>query len=285
MSRTLFWRSCVAFLLALGAAPAAAQPAPFRSERISITVRGSGPEVVLIPGLAAGSSIWNGTVAAMPGYRYHLIQVAGFAGTPARGNAKGRVAAGVADEIARYVAANRLSRVSLVGHSMGGSIAMMLAARHPEAAARVMIVDMVPAPIGPLGVSGSAAMPLARLIGGGFQGFERGRREIQALVGRFGSTDWLKTRSDVDVVGRSLEELLATDLSADLRRIRVPVTVVYACAEPAKLTCPSVGAVFSRAYAKRPGTRLVRVEGSGHAIMADKPAGFRAALAAFLAGK
>ncbi|HEX2762656.1 MAG TPA: alpha/beta hydrolase [Allosphingosinicella sp.] len=250
-----------------------------------MTVRGSGPDVVLIPGLAASAGIWNATVAAMPGYRYHLVQVAGFAGTAARGNARGRVAGGVADEVARYLAENRLSHAALVGHSMGGSIAMMLAARHPEAAGRVMIVDMVPAPAGPFRVSGPAAMPLARLVGGGFKGWERGRRELQSLVGRFGSTDWLKTQSDVDVVGRSLEELLATDLTADLRRIRVPVTVLYACAEPVKLTCPSIGAVFSRAYAARPGTRLVRVEGSGHTIMADRPAAFRAALKAFLAGR
>ena len=101
MSRTVFLHSCVAFFLALGAAPAAAGPAPFRSDRISVTVRGSGPDVVLIPGLAAAAGIWNGTVAALPGYRYHIVQVAGFAGAPARGNAKGPVAAGVAAEIAR----------------------------------------------------------------------------------------------------------------------------------------------------------------------------------------
>lgn len=283
MSRTVFLHSCVAFLLAFAAAPAVHAAAPFRSDRISVTVRGSGPDVVLIPGLAASGGIWNGTVAAMPGYRYHIVQVAGFAGTAARGNARGRVAAGVADEIARYISENHLAGAALVGHSMGGSIAMMLAARHPNTARKVMIVDMVPAPVGPFGVSGPAAAPLARLIGGSFQGVERGRRELQALVGRFGSTDWLKTRSDVDVVGRSLEELLATDLTADLRRIRVPVTVVYACAEPVRLTCPSIAGIFTRAYARRPGTRLIRVEGSGHTIMTDKPAAFRAALGAFLA--
>jgi pimeloyl-ACP methyl ester carboxylesterase len=285
MSRTVFLHSCFAFLLASGTVPAAAAPAPFQSDRISVTVRGNGPDVVLIPGLAASAGIWNGTVAAIPGYRYHIVQVAGFAGTPARGNARGRVAAGVADEIARYLVQAGLSRAAIVGHSMGGSIAMMLAARHPEAAGKVMVVDMVPAPAGPFGLPGPVAGPLARLIGGGFQGVERGRRELQALVGRFGSTDWLKTRSDVDVVGRSVEELLATDLTADLRRIRAPVTVVYACAEPVKLTCPTVGGVYARAYSRRPGTRLVRVEGSGHTIMADKPAAFRAALGAFLRGK
>ncbi|HEX8380370.1 MAG TPA: alpha/beta hydrolase, partial [Allosphingosinicella sp.] len=131
-----------ALVSALSAAPAGA--APTTPARISVEVRGSGPDVILIPGLSASRGVWNGTVAAMPGYRYHLIQVAGFAGTPAAGNSAGQVAAPVADEIAGYIAANNLLRPAIVGHSMGGSIAMMIAARHPARAGRVMVVDMLP---------------------------------------------------------------------------------------------------------------------------------------------
>src|SRR5688500_266183 len=132
---------------ALLAVPAAA--APFKPSRISVAVRGSGPDVILIPGLSSSRGVWNGTVAAVPGYRYHLVQVAGFAGTPAAGNAAGRVAAPVADEIALYIAANGLGRPAIVGHSMGGSIAMMIGARHPRVAGRVMVVDMLPSPARP----------------------------------------------------------------------------------------------------------------------------------------
>ncbi len=166
---------------ALLAAPAAA--APFKPIRISVAVRGSGPDVVLIPGLSASRGIWNGTVAAVPGYRYHLVQVAGFAGTPAAGNAAGKVAAPVADEIARYIAASRLDRPAIVGHSMGGSIAMMIGARHPELAGRVMVVDMLPSPARPFGVPPVAVKPLARLIGGEMEGADRLRRDLKSLVG------------------------------------------------------------------------------------------------------
>jgi pimeloyl-ACP methyl ester carboxylesterase len=57
-----------------------------------VAVRGSGPDVILIPGLSASRGIWSSTVAAVPGYRYHLVQVAGFAGTAPAAIA-GRVAA------------------------------------------------------------------------------------------------------------------------------------------------------------------------------------------------
>lgn len=281
MSRLLFL--AVAAFSALLAAPAAA--AAFKPSRISVVVRGIGPDVILIPGLSASRGIWNGTVAAVPGYRYHLVQVAGFAGTPAGGNASGRVAGPVADEIARYIAANRLGRPAVVGHSMGGSIAMMLGARHPEAAGRVMVVDMLPSPARPFGVPAAAVRPLAKLIGGEMAGADRLRRDLKSLVGRFGNSDWLESRSDAGVVGRSLEELLSTDLRPELPRIRAPLTVVYACPARSSYACGPVSRVYSSAYSKRPGTRLVRIERSGHTIMWDQPAAFQSALRAFLAGR
>jgi pimeloyl-ACP methyl ester carboxylesterase len=280
MSRRLLLS--VAALSALVAAPASA--APFKPSRISVAVRGSGLDVILIPGLSASRGIWNGTVAAVPGYRYHLVQVAGFAGTPAAGNASGWVARPVADEIARYIAANRLGRPAIVGHSMGGSIAMMIAARHPQAAGRVMVVDMLPSPARPFGVPAAAVKPLAKLIGGEMEGADRLRRDLKSLVGRFGNSDWLESRSDAGVVGRSLEELLSTDLRPELPRIRAPLTVVYACPR-LSYACGPVSRAYTSAYARRPGTRLVRIDRSGHTIMWDQPAAFQAALRAFLASR
>jgi len=281
MSRRLFIP--VAALSALLAPPAAA--APFKPTRISVAVRGSGPDVVLIPGLSASRGVWNGTVAAVPGYRYHLVQVAGFAGSPAAGNAAGRVAAPVADEIARYIAVNRLGRPAIVGHSMGGSIAMMIGARHPEVAGRVMVVDMLPSPARPFGIPRAAAKPLAKLIGGEMAGAGRLRSDLKSLVGRFGNSDWLESRNDAGVVGRSISELLSTDLTPELPWIRAPLTVVYACSARLSYACGSVSRAYTSAYEGRPGTKLIRIDRSGHTIMWDQPAAFQAALRGFLAAR
>jgi pimeloyl-ACP methyl ester carboxylesterase len=283
MSRRAFLRTCLA-LGALCALPgqAAAAAAPFGSSRISVAVRGSGPDVVLIPGMTASPGIWKGTVAAIPGYRYHLIHVAGFAGAPARGNSRGPVAAPVADEIARYIRETGLKGAALVGHSMGGSLAMMVAARHKGAAGRVMVVDMVPAPAQLFGVSAKTLSPLARLLGSEVAATDRLRRDLQSAIGRFGTANWLETNSDGGVVGRSMQDLLAADLTPELPRITVPMTVVYACPEPLMLTRARLDGLYARAYARRPGTRLIPVERSGHTIMHDQPKLFHAALKAFL---
>ena len=281
MSRGLI--SSVGLFCALTAAPAAAAP-QFKPTRISVVVTGSGPDVVLIPGLAASRGIWNSTAAAVPGYRYHLVQVAGFAGAPAAGNAKGPVASAVADEIALYAASRGLKRPAIVGHSMGGSIAMMIAARHPGAAGKVMVVDMLPSPGGPFGLPSPVMKPLAGLIGDEVQRAGTLGRRLAPLVARFGSADWISSRSDPDVVGRSVAELLATDLRPELRRIRAPLTVVYACPAGFGSACGAISRVYSSAYARRPGTRLVRIERSGHTIMWDQPAAFQAELRRFLGG-
>ncbi|MEA3039246.1 MAG: hypothetical protein QOE79_1759, partial [Sphingomonadales bacterium] len=93
----------LAFLLIFLVAGSAQAGSTFAPARFSVEVTGSGPDVILIPGLTASKDIWRGTVAAVPGYRYHLIQVAGFAGAPAGGNARGEVVAPLAEEIARYI--------------------------------------------------------------------------------------------------------------------------------------------------------------------------------------
>ena len=99
MNRRDFILSGLALGLA-GLPGAAAAQAPFAPTRFSVRVVGQGPDVILIPGLTAGPEVWASTVAAMPGHRFHLIHVAGFAGAPAGGNARGAVVSPLADALA-----------------------------------------------------------------------------------------------------------------------------------------------------------------------------------------
>jgi pimeloyl-ACP methyl ester carboxylesterase len=262
------------------AAPVAVpRPAAFKPTRFSVEVRGSGPDVILIPGLASSRDVWNGTAAGVPGYRYHLIQVAGFAGTPAGGNARGKVVAGVAHEIARYVASNGLKRPALVGHSMGGTVALMLAARRPELVGKVMVVDMTPQPAGFVGSSAAGVRGLADALQA-LTATPNGRRLVESAVEMFGGPQPGDRRSDTDVVARATHELAVTDLTAELSRIKAPLTVMYAV--PNAEQRAALKERYEAAYRAKRDARLVRIEGSGHMIMFDQPAKFRAELKSFL---
>lgn len=262
----------------VGAAPAATAPRPFAPTRFSVQIVGSGPDVILIPGLAGSREVWRGSANAVPGYRYHYVQVAGFAGAPPRGNARGPVVAPLAAEIARYIAANRLDRPALVGHSMGGSVAMMVAARNPRLVGKVMVVDMLPQPAGLLGGSAAEMRGLADTLRD-LSSTPEGRGLVESAIRLFGGPQ-AANRSDPDVVARATHELAVTDLTSELPRIAAPLTVVYAVIDPSRRV--STDRAYASAYAPRRGTRLVRIDDSGHMIMHEQPTKFRAALRAFL---
>jgi pimeloyl-ACP methyl ester carboxylesterase len=256
--------------------PAAPAARPFAPARFSVVVQGTGPDVILIPGLTGSRDVWKGTVAAVPGYRYHLVQVAGFAGTLPRGNARGNVVAPLAEEIARYIAARGLKRPAIVGHSMGGTVAMMVAARHPERIGKVMVVDMLPQPAGIIGGDAVGMRGLADTLRD-VSSSPGGRRLVESAIRLFGNPE---AGADPDVTARATHELALTDLTPELPRIAAPLTVVYASLDASRRAADDTR--YRSAYAKRRGTRLIRIDNSGHMIMYDQPARFRAVLRGFL---
>lgn len=279
-------RQLLAGVLGLGVAalcPVPSWAAPiFSSRRISVKTQGTGPDVLLIPGLGSGSSIWQASVAAVPGYRYHLIHVKGFAGTAAEANAGGPVIGPVTAEIARYISAMGLEKPAIVGHSMGGMLAMLLAIRFPRQSGKVMVVDMTPAGAGMVGGTAEGMGGFATRLGNYFTGTKGGREMFRQLMGMF-SPD--AADNDPDVMATALQELAKLDVTADLPKIKAPLTVLYAT--PANTE--QRAAVMQRYQAAYAGAtparlRLRPIGPSGHMVMFDQPTGFANELRAFLRG-
>ena len=63
--------------LSLGSVLAApSQPVPVADERISVKVEGTGPDVILIPGLASSREVWRATADRLKAtHRVHLVQL------------------------------------------------------------------------------------------------------------------------------------------------------------------------------------------------------------------
>jgi pimeloyl-ACP methyl ester carboxylesterase len=242
-----------------------------------VVVQGSGPDVILIPGLTSPREIWKGTVAAVPGYRYHLVQVNGFAGTRAGANASGPVVEPVAKEIARYIARQRLKKPALIGHSMGGTLSMMIAARQPQLVGKVMVVDLLPQPAGLFGGNASGLASLADRIAAS----PNGKRLIGALVGTLGSE--AARQSDPDVVAQASHDLARTNLTPELPKIAAPMTVLFASPAAASPEHARIVKDYRAAYAGARTAKLRAVPESGHMIMFHQPARFRGEVKEFLA--
>lgn len=295
----------IRFLLALFLLPAAALAAPahhktasrpaFASERLSVETVGSGPDVVLIPGLSSSPDVWRGSVAAVPGYRYHLVHVAGFAGKPAGANASGPVVEPVAEEIARYIKEAGLKKPAIVGHSLGGAWAMMVAARHPELASKVMVVDMMPflgAMFGGPTATTESVRPIAEQMRAGIASStgEPRRKQIEQTIAGMVRTEAMRPRivehslaSDPAASGQAMYDLITSDLRPDVAKIKMPFTVLYVLPAGAPLTEAQIDQYYAMSYAGAPQAVLKRIPNSYHFIMLDAPEAFRTELKAFLA--
>lgn len=262
--------------------------------RFTVEVRGQGPDVILIPGLASSRDVWTATAKQLEGrYRVHLVQVAGFAGAPVAGNAEGPVVAPLAEEIVAYIEGQHLDHPAIIGHSMGGFTALMIAAHHPDAVGRVMVVDALPffsVLFGPT-VTVEAVRPQAAafhdaVIAQAPEAFAAGQDRVMAGLiktpeARVAPIAW-SLATDRGVMARATYDVMTTDLRGDLARITAPVTVLYA-------RDPGMVAVFSRVdplytdnYATLKGVRLRPVDGAFHFVMLDQPQAFAAEVETFL---
>lgn len=262
-------------------APETPQPsASFQSERISVVARGSGPDVILIPGMTSHRDVWATTADALDDtHRVHLVQVSGFAGAPVGANGEGAVSAPVAEEIARYIAENDLDRPAVIGHSMGGTIGLMLAARHPDAVGKLMVVDMFPfmgAMFG--GQTADAVRPTADQIRSQMLAAPPGSAGpmIEQMIANMTSTESARPvliqharDSNRDTVANAFHELIVTDLRPELANIRAPVTVLYVIPPNAPITREQYVGYMEMSYATLPNKRIALIEDSYHFIMID----------------
>ena len=257
------------------------------SDRITVATRGDGPDIILVPGLASGSDVWAGVADSLDDrYRLHLVQVKGFAGLAPEANADGPVSAPVAEEIARYIRENSLESPAAIGHSMGGSIAMMLAARHPEIVGRVMIVDMPPflgALFGPPGAGPedlrSAADEFRARILADSAGTPTGM--LEQMFPGMTRVDSMRPKlldavrgTDRRTAANAFHELIMADLRPELARITVPMTVLYVMPTEASMPPAEFDRAMRASFANAPQARVVKVEESNHFIQFDQPRRF-----------
>ncbi len=271
----------------------AATPYPDAAhERFSVAVSGSGPDVILIPGLSSSATVWDNTVSRLKGhYRLHVLNLAGFAGEPAGANASGEVLTPTVEALNAYIKTNHLQQPTIVGHSLGGLLALMLARAHPDDAGRLVIADALPYVGVIFNPQATVAMmqPQAAALRDGMiaapdDAFKAQQTQSAAFLVS-GANDqasvlgWSMT-SDRRVTAESFYEDLTTDLRPDVAAIATPTTLIYPVApgQDAAMTTQ----VYSSAYAGMPHFTMTRIDNSRHFEMLDQPDAFETALEAAL---
>lgn len=98
--------------------------------------------IVFIPGFASSGEVWNETKASFEkDFTCYTLTMAGFAGAKPQPNPSFE---NWKTEIARYIKDNKIGKPILIGHSMGGGLALAIAADYPELIGKIVIVDALP---------------------------------------------------------------------------------------------------------------------------------------------
>ena len=289
MQRFLFAASAALTLVGCSKAPPPpadqASAGPFTSDRISVVTRGTGPDIILVPGLNSHRDVWKGVADSLEGrYRLHMVQVSGFAGVAPGANADGPVSAPVAEEIGRYITETGLTRPAVIGHSMGGTVVMMLAARHPDLIGRVMVVDMPPflgVMFGP-GATAESVRPVADSMRAAMLAAPPGTPTMfEVMVQTMTKVDSMKAvlvsnsrASNLATTANAFHELIVTDLRPELARITAPMTVLYVVPPNSPLPPAQYEAAMRESYATAPSAVLIKIEDSYHFIQFDQPGRF-----------
>jgi len=284
----------LALLSASPAQPAPLPPVTVNQGGISVLVQGSGTDIILIPGFASSYEVWADLASRLRhSHRLHLVQVAGFAGSPAVSNPDGRVVAPTVEAIAEYIRSQRIEAPVIIGHSLGGEVALMVGARHPDQVGRLMIVDAMPfytllfdpSATSETATPHAAAMRDAMLAATP----EQAHAMQQAAIARLAKTEAVRPalvaagmNSDRKTMADAMYELMVTDLRPELERIKVPVEVVYAYDLLYGVEASHIDAMFHNAYASTPNISFRRIDGSFHFIMLDQPEQFASAVIKFL---
>lgn len=287
-------------LIALCLVLVAASSAVFATDPTTFTVRvtGHGRPMLLIPGLASPGAVWDTTVAHFDDtHECHVVSLAGFGGTPPARDGVTFSLATVREELAAYIRARGFERPVVVGHSLGGFLALDLAATHPDLPGPLVVVDALPFFFGIMKPGGTPeeAKQAAEATAGGFAQMDREAYASMIRNGPNGSTmaaaeadieriiAW-GLASDPATVAQAMRDMYSADLRPALARITSPTLAFAAWVGYAPYSSHAfVEQAFGGQFSTLPDVRIEISDTARHFIMFDEPQWMCARIDAFLA--
>jgi pimeloyl-ACP methyl ester carboxylesterase len=251
---------------------------------------GKGPPLVLIHGVGTNRGVWRRVLPLLAHERTVVApDLPGFGDSPppASGYELGEVGAALAEGLERELG----EPFDLLGHSLGGAIALTLATRGPVPVRRLVL--SAPAGFAPrprtvaraAGVLARPALAARRIVGVRTAGNATARRLL--LAGTVADGAALDPGAARDIydgsltarsLGPAVASVAAANLDAELRRLGRPYALVWGERDR---VIPI--ATAARVAAIRPPAELVRIPGVGHVPQLERPEAFADAVRRALA--
>ncbi|SFG04928.1 Pimeloyl-ACP methyl ester carboxylesterase [Halopelagius inordinatus] len=253
--------------------------------------RGSGPPVVFVHGAILDSSQWTQQIDALSDeYTAIAYDVRGHGRTGGSDRESYSIPL-LADDLHAFVTALDLENPVICGLSMGGCIAQVYAAAHPEAVSGLILADTFTPYLFGRGewfqrsVMLRAAVPPVRLLG--YERIERAMVWVHERLSKGASGDYERVESlraegptmDTAEFAKVIRAVASFhETRVDHSAISAPTLVLYGEQEPAFLRRH-----VSKMAADIPNAVVEEVPGGGHASNLDNPDFFTEAVREFLA--
>ena len=256
-----------------------------------VSVFGNGRPFLMIPGMSSGMEVWE-DAAHRYGvqFRVHRFTLAGFAGQPA---VPGPFIDRMVTALKTYVEQNDIHDAIIMGHSVGGIIALELAAEEPDRFSNVVAVDILPF-LGGASLGAKDAAQAAKII-------ERYKAQMESIPpATFLAQQKAQASSQVggpdkiDMLGRWIDgsdastiitatcELYAQDFRPVLARVGARTLVIYVWNPAANIDTRTLDAIYKAQYADLSGVTLKRIDNSKSFVMFDQRDAFFRAIDDFL---
>jgi len=248
--------------------------------------QGSGPPLLILHGLFGSGRNWSSLAQRLAGaHRVFALDARNHGASPW---ADSMTYADMTEDVQAFRAARGLGRAAMIGHSMGGKTAMLLALHHADAVERLVVVDVAPVAYPPVlaaYVQAMLAVDLtsvsrraevdAQLAGAITDPGERAFL-LQNLVLEGGRARW---RINLPVLERFMPDISGFPAVAAGRSFAGPA--LFVAGERSSYVRPEHRPAIERLFPK---ARIVHVPEAGHWLHAERPDAFLALAARFLAG-
>ena len=257
-----------------------------QEKAIRVEVIGKGDPILFLPGFITPGSVWAPTLKNLQTKsESHLFSYAGFDGVAPIQMPWYKT---VKEDIFNYILENNLKKFQIIGHSMGGNLAVDIAARFPERVEKMVLVDALPC-IREVMMPGVAASNLhyespynKRMLGmddiqfkGMAMNMARGMTSQKEKVSVL--ANWIQ-EADRKTYVYGYTDLLKLDLRDALSAIKTKTLILGASFPTAAVMREN----FEKQYANLSNKTIEIATNSKHFIMFDQPAWFYNKLTAFL---
>ncbi|WP_426106957.1 alpha/beta fold hydrolase [Massilia sp. TSP1-1-2] len=253
-----------------------------------------GTPLILIPGLASGPWAFQDTIGQFS--KEHVIYVLTLPGFDGRAAVDGKGMAAAQESVRALIETRKLKLPVLIGHSLGATMSLTLAAAHPDLVRGVVAIDGLPVLPGTENwppeqrtqmvamLNSPKPVPTAQAFAAQQQQYMRGTGTLD--MARADELAKLSGKSDPAAVMRYMADGVAIDLRSALPAIKVPVLVIapYSPVDAGQQPLDEAGkaAYYTSLMQGTPHATVKIVSPARHFAMFDQPQAVGEAIATYL---